>query len=83
VSGGQALPAIWDQLPNGDVLYHAFGDFVTASGARLEGHGVTPDEVIPVRREDLLAGRDAPLQAAVAWIGEEARRRSSVKADSH
>jgi hypothetical protein len=27
-----------------------------------------PDEVVPIRRGDLLAGRDAPLEAALAWI---------------
>jgi carboxyl-terminal processing protease len=67
-SMGQALPALFDRLPNGDVLIHATGDFVTADGTRLEGRGVIPDEVTPIRREDLLAGRDAPLAAALAWI---------------
>jgi carboxyl-terminal processing protease len=67
-TGGQALPAIWDKLPNGDVLYHAFGDFVTANGTRLEGRGVIPDELVPLTRADLLLGRDAPLKAAVDWI---------------
>jgi carboxyl-terminal processing protease len=67
-SMGQALPALFDRLPNGDVLIHAYGDFVTASGTRLEGQGVIPDEVLPLRREDLLAGRDRSLEAALAWI---------------
>jgi carboxyl-terminal processing protease len=65
---GQALPALFDKLPNGDLLIHAYGDFVTADGTRLEGRGVVPDVVVPLRREDLLAGRDAPLEAALAWI---------------
>jgi carboxyl-terminal processing protease len=67
-SMGQALPALFDKLPNGDVLIHAYGDFVTADGTRLEGRGVIPDEQVPLRREDLLADRDAPLQAAFGWI---------------
>lgn len=67
-SMGQALPALFDRLPNGDVLIHAYGDFVTASGTRLEGRGVIPDDVVPLRREDLLAGRDRTLEAALAWI---------------
>jgi carboxyl-terminal processing protease len=70
-SGGQALPAIWDRLPNGDVLYHAFGDFITPSGARLEGRGVSPDEPVIATRADLLAGRDAPLEAALRWIRQQ------------
>lgn len=67
-SMGQALPALFDRLPNGDVLIHAYGDFVTANGTRLEGRGVIPDETLPLRREDLLAGRDRTLEAALAWI---------------
>jgi len=65
---GQALPALFDRLPNGDVLIHAYGDFVTANGTRLEGRGVIPDEVAPLERADLLAGRDRTLEAALAWI---------------
>jgi carboxyl-terminal processing protease len=67
-SMGQALPALFDRLPNGDVLIHAYGDFVTATGTRLEGKGVIPDEPVPLDRRDLLAGRDRTLEAALAWI---------------
>ena len=66
---GQALPALFDKLPNGDVLIHAYGDFVTADGKRLEGRGVVPDEIIPLTRDALLAGQDATLDAALRWIG--------------
>ena len=55
-SMGQALPALFDKLPNGDLLIHAYGDFVTADGTRLEGRGVVPDEIVALRRDDLLAG---------------------------
>ena len=67
-SMGQALPAFFDKLPNGDVLIHATGDFVTANGTRLEGRGVIPDQVVPIVRSELLAGRDTTLEAALAWI---------------
>lgn len=67
-SMGQALPALFDRLPNGDVLIHAYGDFVTADGTRLEGRGVVPDETVPLTREDLLAGEDRTMQAALAWV---------------
>lgn len=69
---GQALPSLFDKLPNGDVLIHAYADFVTADGTRLEGRGVVPDEPIAARREDLLAGRDRTLEAALAWIERQA-----------
>lgn len=71
-SMGAVLPAVADRLPNGDVLYHAFGDFTTASDVRLEGRGVVPDEVVPLTRDDLLAGRDASLGAALRWIAGRA-----------
>jgi len=72
-SMGQALPALFDRLPGGDVLIHAYGDFVTARGDRLEGAGVQPDEAVAVTRADLLAGVDRPLEAALAWIDRTRR----------
>ena len=70
VSMGQALPALFNKLPNGDVLIHAYGDFVAADGTRLEGRGVVPDVVVPLTRQALLAGRDEVLDAALEWIAE-------------
>ena len=67
-SMGQALPALFTRLPNGDVLIHAYGDFVTADGTRLEGRGVVPDEPVALDRSQLLAGRDRTLEAALAWF---------------
>ena len=71
-SMGAALPSQFDKLPNGDVFIHATADFVTADGTRLEGRGVIPDEAVPLRRADLLAGRDAALDAALRWIDTRA-----------
>jgi C-terminal processing protease CtpA/Prc len=53
------------------VLYHALGDFTTPNGKSLEGVGVVPDERVPLSRDDLLAGRDPPLMAALRWIEEQ------------
>ena len=78
-SMGQALPALFDRLPNGDLLIHAYGDFVTANGTRLEGRGVIPDESVPLERADLLAGRDRTMEAALAWIDTS----SASKAPQH
>jgi carboxyl-terminal processing protease len=72
-SMGQALPALFDTLPNGDVFIHAWGDFVTGTGVRIEGRGVVPDEPVALTRQALLAGRDAPLDAALAWIDKAKR----------
>ena len=67
-----ALPAMMDRLPNGDVLMHAVADFLRPSGERVEGQGVVPDEPVPVTVEGLAAGRDQPLEAALAWLAEQA-----------
>lgn len=74
-SAGAVLGARWDRLPNDDVLYHAFADFITPSGVRLEGRGVVPDEAVPMTRAALLEGRDPPLAAALEWIDAQHRSR--------
>ena len=75
---GGVLPASWDRLPNGDVLYHAIGEFITPRGERLEGIGVVPDQPVSVTRADLLAGRDPVLHAAMRWIAGEKGRRTGA-----
>ncbi len=67
-TAGAVLPAITTRLPNGDSLLHAMGDFETSTGVRLEGVGVVPDQAVPLARADLLAGRDAAYENALAWI---------------
>lgn len=72
LTAGAALPSRIERLPNGDGFQYAFADYVTTSGARLEGVGVQPDEVIVPDRASLLAGRDPVLDAAVRWIRGQA-----------
>ena len=67
-TAGAVLPAVAQRLPNDDVLYAAFAEFTTASGMVLEGRGVLPDEEVRPTRDDLLAGRDVVLEAALQWI---------------
>ncbi len=74
-TAGQALPAVATRLPTGDVLMHVVADFVAPDGTRIEGRGVIPDEVVPLTRADLVAGRDAPLECAIRWF-ERARPRN-------
>jgi carboxyl-terminal processing protease len=68
---GYALPAMTIRLPSQDVLYHVVSDLTDPEGRRIEGQGVQPDVAIPLDRADLLAGRDAALEAAVGWAGGE------------
>jgi carboxyl-terminal processing protease len=70
-SAGMALPSIFEALPNGDGLQFAIGDLHGPTGVRLEGQGVTPDEVVPLTAAALEAGRDPALEAALAWIESE------------
>ena len=55
-SMGRALPALFDRLPNGDVLIHAWGDFVTGTRRTDRGTRCRPGRA---RRGDAacLAGR--------------------------
>ncbi len=66
-TSGQALPAVMERLPNGDMLYHAIADFLSPSGKPLEGDGVRPDVVAPLTKAALLSGRDPALDAALLW----------------
>lgn len=72
VSAGQALPSNIEILPNGDRFQYAVANYVTVKGYTIEARGVVPDELVPWRREELLAGRDAALDAAKRWIMETA-----------
>jgi carboxyl-terminal processing protease len=77
-TAGAVLPAHMTRLPNGDVLYHAIADFLTADGALLEGRGVIPDEQVNLTRADLLAGRDPVLDAALNWLAAQAAQKRST-----
>jgi carboxyl-terminal processing protease len=79
-SAGQALPAQMVRLPGGDVLYHAIADLTAPDGSRIEGHGTVPDEIFPLTRADLLAGRDPALEAALRWIGARDGRDGALEA---
>lgn len=68
-SAGQALPAMMERLPSGDVFVHAIADLVGPGGERIEGDGVVPDEIVPLTVEALGRGSDSALEAALAWIG--------------
>ena len=67
-TAGQALPAVPERLPNGDILYHAVADFRSPRGDAIEGDGVIPDVAMPTTRAALLARRDPPLDAAIGWL---------------
>lgn len=65
---GEALPALTKQLPNGDVMMYAVGNFVTSAGQSLEGGGVVPDEAVALVPDALATGRDLVVEAALRWF---------------
>ncbi len=67
-SAGAALPALMERLPSGDVFVHAVADFTDPRGNRIEGAGVTPDEVVNLSAEALRNGRDTAIEAAIRWM---------------
>jgi len=67
-TAGGALPSVIERLPNGDAFQYAIADFVSADGKRIEGVGITPDDVVEPTRRDWLEGRDPVLEAALEWI---------------
>ena len=75
---GEALPAVPERLPNGDVLYHAIADFVSPRGAPIEGRGVIPDEVVPLSFRALQTLGDPPLEAALGWLASRPKSRAAA-----
>lgn len=89
-SMGAALPSYIVSLPGGALLQFAAADFVTPKGFRIEGKGVTPDIPVALTAESLLAGEDAPVEAARAALdaralagGESARESIVVTGNEH
>jgi len=78
-TSGQALPAIFDRLPNGDAFYHPVADFIPPKGTRLEGRGVIPDFEVPIDRRALLENRDPVLEKAIDWIVQQKRGKTAAR----
>jgi len=79
-TAGATLPARTTRLPNGDTLLHATADYQLPDGTRLEGRGVIPDDLLPLRREDLREDRDVVLLSALRWIAVHAPQATRARA---
>jgi C-terminal processing protease CtpA/Prc len=55
------------------MLIYPFGLTTTPKGVIIEGRGVTPDLVAPLKRSDLLAGRDTQIAAALDYLKTSTR----------
>ena len=59
-SCGQVFP-----LSRGAGMMVAIAQIFTPNGNLIEGYGVTPDMILDLTKEDVLAGRDAQLERAI------------------
>lgn len=64
-SGGEALPSIITELPNGAIFQYPVANFKSPKGTVLEGKGVTPDIAVMLDRKLLLEGRDNQIETAL------------------
>jgi carboxyl-terminal processing protease len=55
-------------LPDGGLLDVSEFDYRTANGVRLQGLGVTPDQLTPLTRSNLYSRRDPALEAAKRFL---------------
>ena len=55
-------------LPDGGLFLYPFALTLTSKNEVLEGMGVIPDIIADLKTEDLLAGRDSQLEAAIDYI---------------
>jgi carboxyl-terminal processing protease len=65
---GEDLEADIAELPTGAIFIYARGKPRTPKGVVIEGRGVIPNREVNLSRKELLAGRDAQLQAALDYI---------------
>ena len=56
------------ELPNGWGYSMSIGDWRAADGISYEGQGIPPEVLVRNRREDLLAGKDEALEAAIGLL---------------
>lgn len=67
-TSGGVLTARKYPLPDKGTFMLPVADYRTANGLRLEGVGVAPDVAVAETRATIAAGRDAVVDAAVAWL---------------
>jgi C-terminal processing protease CtpA/Prc len=70
MTNGSALVSEAFPLPDGGFARVPISDFITTTGKRIEGVGVTPDIRVMPTLEDVRAGRDVTLERAVNLLRE-------------
>ena len=67
-TSGKVLTMKVVTLPDGGLFLYPFAQTLTSKNEVLEGIGVVPDIIADLKIEDLLAGRDSQLEAAINYI---------------
>jgi carboxyl-terminal processing protease len=67
-TAGAVLASWFYRLPDGGELQLSREDYVAPSGRRIEGNGVDPAIVVSRTLDDLRAGRDPDLEAALRML---------------
>jgi C-terminal processing protease CtpA/Prc len=67
-TAGEDMDADAKELPGGGFFVYPYGLPRTPKGVVIEGRGVIPDSAVPLRRSDLLLGRDSQLEAAIQYL---------------
>ncbi|MEM0993338.1 MAG: S41 family peptidase [Bacteroidota bacterium] len=65
---GAFANAINRDLPNGWGYAMSIGDWRAADGTSYEGLGIPPDILVENKTEEVLAGKDEALEAAIGWL---------------
>jgi carboxyl-terminal processing protease len=67
-TAGKVLTMKVVTLPDGGLFLYPNTQTLTSKNEVLEGMGVVPDIIVDLKIEDLLAGRDSQLEAAINYI---------------
>lgn len=67
-SHGAGMAGVGKELPTGAILIYPAGQSRTPKGVVIEGRGVIPNIEVSLTREELLKGRDAQLETAIAYL---------------
>lgn len=70
-SAGMCLPSNFVLLESGFRLQTVVGSYVRPAGGEIEGLGVEPDRVVPVRLDSLRSGKDDVVDAAAEYLRSE------------
>ena len=77
-SEGEDMDADGIELPIGGFLIYPYGLPRTPKGVVIEGRGVIPNIEVPLKRSDLLQGKDSQIEAAITHLQTMRSRANSA-----